>query len=132
MASKQSAFGKFVVCKLVIGSRTSNAEVLSYVHAPKLSCLLLEQQLLVFGKIFRKPSDDVLRSVVFEEESDILKLSTKKRRKGRPKLAWATQVRKVAMMVSTDNLIISLGDEVCWKLMVRKYCRAPCSMPPAA
>ena len=64
---------------------------------------------------FRKPSDDVLRNAVFEEESDILKLSMKKRRGGRPKLAWAIQVRKVAMMVSTDNLSISLRDEFCWK-----------------
>ena len=36
-------------------SRITNAEVLSYVDATKLSDLLLEQQLLVFGKIFRKP-----------------------------------------------------------------------------
>ena len=86
-------------------SRITNAEVLSYVDATKLSDLLLEQQLLVFGKIFRKPVNDVLRKAIFEEESDTLKLCTKTRKRGRPKLAWATEVRKIALLVTADNLI---------------------------
>ena len=113
-------------------SRTSNVEVLSYVGAPKLSNLLLEQQLLVFGKIYRKPSEDILRRAVFEEESDMLKVYNKKRRKGRPKLAWAVQVRKIAMLVCANDLGTTMGNAIKWKTIVRKFCRAPCSIPPAA
>ena len=53
-------------------SRISNVEVLSYVNAVQLGKLLLEQQLCVFGKIFRKPPNDVLRQVVFADNSDTL------------------------------------------------------------
>ena len=111
-------------------SRITNAEVLSYVDVIKLSDLLLEQQLLVFGKIFRKPVNDVLRKAIFEEESDTLKLCTKTRKRGRPKLAWSTEVRKIALLVTADTLTTSMGDGCRWKNAVRKFCRAPCSTPP--
>ena len=51
-------------------SRISNVDVLSCVNAVPLSKLLLEQQLLVFGKIFRKPIHDVLRQVIFANNSE--------------------------------------------------------------
>ena len=104
-----------------------NETVLSYVNAPKLSDLLLEQQLLVFGKIFRKPNTDTLRKAVFEEDSDVLKLHTKRRGRGRPKLAWSVEVRKMAQLVTTESLRVVLGNEVHWKKLVRKFCRSPSS-----
>ena len=113
-------------------SRITNAEVLSYVHAPKLSQLLFEQQLLVFGKMYRRPPHDVLREAIFKEESDVLQLYDKKRRKGRPKLAWAVEVRKMAITICGNDLGSILADEQQWKKCVRKYCRAPCSSSPAA
>lgn len=113
-------------------SRITNAEVLSYVGAPKLSYLLLEQQLLVFGKIPRRPPDDVLRKAVFEDNSDVLHLYRKHRRRGRLKLSWAVEVRKVAIQISPAHLETELLQESSWKKSVRKFCRAPCSIPPAA
>jgi hypothetical protein len=87
----------------------------------------LEQQLLVFGKIFRKPNTDTLRKVVFEEDSDVLKLHAKIRRRGRPKLAWSVEVHKMAQLVTTENLRVVLGDEAQWKKLVRFFCRTPSS-----
>ena len=113
-------------------SRISNKEVLSYVNAVQLSKLLLEQQLLVFGKIYRKGPDDHIRQVLSQENSTALQIHAKRRRIGRPKLAWAVEVRKVAVMVSTENLDVIMNEELQWKRFVRKFCRAPCSMPLAA
>ena len=45
-------------------SRVSNVEVLSRVQGHPLSKLLLEQQLLAFGKIFRLPDDNVVRQAI--------------------------------------------------------------------
>ena len=87
-------------------SRISNTEVLSYVGAVQLSKLLLEQQLLVFGKIFRRPPHDVLRQSVFEANSGVLQVHAKRRRRGRPKLSWAVEVQKVAMEVRIHNYLV--------------------------
>ena len=113
-------------------SRISNIEVLSYVGAHRLSNLLLEQQLLVFGNIYRRPSHDVLRQAIFEEHSVVLQVHAKNRRRGRPKLAWATEVEKMALQVTSDTLSTSMADAACWKKNAQKFCRAQCSMPPAA
>ena len=81
-------------------SRVTNVEVLSQVVAIPLSKLLLEQQLLAFGKVFRRTSSDPLRKAIFQPTSDELVTSTTKRRRGRPKLNWAVEVRKIALVIS--------------------------------
>ena len=86
----------------------------------------------MFGKIFRKGPNDVLRKVVFEENSSALQIHAKMRRRGRPKLAWAVEVRKVAATITVEELGSIMADETRWKNAVRKFCRAPRSMPPAA
>ena len=73
-------------------------------NAVELSKLLMEQQLLVFGKIFRKGPNDVLRKVIFEENSSALQIHAKMRRRGRPKLAWVVEVRKVATTITVEEL----------------------------
>ena len=108
-------------------SRISNVEVLSYVNAVQLSKLLMEQRLLLFGKVFRKPPHDVIRQTIFADDSDALQAHSKRRRRGRPKLIWAVGVRKIAIQVADDNLYSAMTDEKQWGERVRKFCRAPCS-----
>ena len=109
-------------------SRITNETVLSYVGAHKLSKLLLEQQLLIFGKIFRRPCHDVLRQVIFQDNSVALRIHIETRRRGRQKLSWAVQVQKFAMEISGDNLSGAMVDESSWKRCVRRLCRTKISL----
>lgn len=100
-------------------SRVTNVEVLSKVGAVPLSKLLLEQQLLSFGKVFGKPSFDLLRKAIFQPMSDALVANTTKRRRGRPKLSWAVEVRKIAMVISPIQLGLDMEHANKWKQKVR-------------
>lgn len=51
-------------------SRITNETVFSYVGAHKLNILLLEQQLLVFGKIARRPCNYVVRRAISPRRSN--------------------------------------------------------------
>ena len=102
-------------------SRISNLDVLARVNGCTLSKRLLEQQLIAFGKIFRKPDDDIMRQVVFQTGSHELQIHIVHRRRGRPKLNWANEVGKVATIICDGRMV--MADPVKWKLMVRKYCR---------
>ena len=73
-------------------SRVSNKDILERVHATPLSNLLLEQQLIYFGKLFRLPSEDYRRRMIFESESETLRNLASKRRQGRPRLQWIIEV----------------------------------------
>ena len=98
-------------------SRVTNVEVLSRVNAIQLSILLREQQLVLFAKIYRRPPHDVLRQVVFQAGSDQLVLSEKRRRRGRPKLAWATELRKIAVNIGAGSLQDAMGNADKWTKM---------------
>ena len=104
-------------------SRVTNLEVLSRVHGCSLSNLLLEQQLVAFGKIFRKPDDDIMRQIIFQSNSSHLQIHTVRRRRGRPKMNWANEVEKHAQIISDGMMGVSMVDAVHWKEMVRNYCR---------
>ena len=103
-------------------SRVPNSEVLAQVDAQKLSILLLQQQFGLFGKIFRKPHEDVVRQAIFEAGSDQLVMYSKRRRKGRPKLSW---VRKVAIQISGggERLQNMMSNPYVWKRAVKYWCR---------
>ena len=104
-------------------SRVSNLEVLSRVHGCLLSNLLLEQQLVAFWKIFRKPEDDIMRQIMFQSMSSQLQIHMVKRRRGRPKLNWANEVDKHAQIIGDGMMKTSMADPIQWKEMVRTYCR---------
>ena len=106
-------------------SRVSNKTVLGMVHSFPLSRFLLEQQLLLFGKIYRRPLEDVSRRLVFNGPSDELRISTFKRARGRPRLNWAAEVRAHAVEAAgtTSRLRESLGDHDAWRKIVRAYSR---------
>ena len=64
----------------------------------------------MIGKI-RRPCQDVLRQTIFQADSIALRIHTKTRRRGRPKLSWAVQVLKFAMQTSGDGLSGAMVDE---------------------
>ena len=103
-------------------SRVSNKEVLSRVNAVSLSNLLLEQQLLYFGKLFRLDNRDPRRRLVFQSGSAELSILSKKRRRGRPRANWAVEVYTHALRIG-GNLEEVLCDPELWRMKVRCYCR---------
>ena len=105
-------------------SRVSNAEVLASIHAPLLSAMLLEQQLKYFGKVYRRLDTDITRKFVFESSSDQLVEASFKKRRGRPRLSWATDLRKHALNITCNQPVgPAMQFEHAWDLAVRRYCR---------
>ena len=80
-------------------SRISNKDVLKRVQAIPLGNLLLEQQLLYFGKIYRLSNDDIRRQLIFNDSSVSLKTSGNRSR-GRPRAEWSKEVAFHARMAA--------------------------------
>ena len=105
-------------------SRVPNTEVLAQVNSRKLSVLLLQQQLGLFGKIFRKASDDIIRQVVFEAGTDQLVIDSRRRRRGRPKLSWAVELQKIAIQISGGRMYLQqmMANPLVWRSSVKQWC----------
>ena len=107
-------------------SRVSNSTVLKRLETCKLSSLLLEQQLVYFGKVARSSDTSVIRGLVFQPHSYELSQQQIHRRRGRPRLTWSNEVYKHAVSVSQladANLENIIEDALLWKSWIRKYCR---------
>ena len=105
-------------------SRVSNKTILGQARAPKLSILLVEQQLGFLGTIAHCPAECPVRGLVFDEhlcfrEADF------KRRRGRPRLEWAKllQAHVRNMCPNDETLRQRVSDRAGWRGHVRKYCR---------
>ena len=105
-------------------SRISNADVLEKIHARPLSLQLLEQQLLLFGKIFRRPDEDIMRQMVFNPGCETLRTSRIGRARGRPRLSWSTEVYKQATLLNhgSDSFGMLMADAGEWGARVRAFC----------
>ena len=103
-------------------SRVSNANVLDQAAQPKLSKLLLKQQLLLFGRVARAPVDDPLRKVTFCKD---LRPATAQfvRRVGRPRNEWAVMLHKEALKMDEDMSSI-VHNVFEWKRAVHRYCQS--------
>ena len=106
-------------------SRISNAEVLRRCRTVKFSHLLLEQQLLLLGKIARLPNDSIIRSCVFQPDSLELRELNSRRRRGRPRANWMKEmmIRAVQISGSRENLPDLIGNKQQWKQKIRVFCR---------
>ena len=106
-------------------SRISNKDIRQRYGAIRFSFLLLEQQMIYFGKLFRSPESSLLRKLVFEGTSLELKKLHSKRRRGRPRSSWMNEVlyKGLALARNESNLISYLADEKAWKERVREFCR---------
>ena len=82
-------------------SRISNDDVLKAAHSTQLSLLLMRNQLKSFGRIASLDIRNPVRMLIFEpDDTFILKQSTFTRRRGRPRLSWASEIYKVALQLS--------------------------------
>ena len=112
--------------KLSFWSRVSNAEVLASINAPLLSAMLLEQQLKYFGKVYRRMDADITRTFVFQPSSDQLVEASFRKRRGRPRLSWALELRKHAIiLIGNQPLGLAMQSEHDWRLAVQRYCGSP-------
>jgi hypothetical protein len=79
-----------------------------------------KQQLLLFGKVARSPDHSLLRSSTFCPGS--LRPATDRyvRRRGRPRLEWASEVQKIARQLtsSADCLEELVTDTKTWRSIV--------------
>jgi len=106
-------------------SRVSNASVLQQLDATPLSRLLLEQQLGYFGKLARRPATCPARQLVFDEDLSLKSADSVKRR-GRPRLEWASEVYKTARSLFENETTFHecILDSAAWRIAIREYCRA--------
>ena len=91
--------------------------------AKPLSATLLEQQLLYYGDIARKPADNVLRKILFQPQSLHLHRPPGRRRRGRPRDNWANKVHGAVLEIagSVENLGAFVYNKHAWRMAVRRY-----------
>ena len=108
-------------------SRVSNIEVLRRYGMVKFSNLLLEQQLLYFGKLVRLSDESLLHDIVLQPSSVKARNLAGKRRRGRPHMSWINEVyQKARNIVDTEDdyiLYIAILDITGWRSSVRYFCR---------
>ena len=93
----------------------------------RFSYLLLEQQLILFGKYARLPDTSPLRQLIFQERSIEPRARQAGRRRGRPRASWMNEISKMAHRAIKDfsiNLqdLIAQADK--WKMIIRNFCRS--------
>ena len=109
-------------------SRISNNTVLERASSTKLSRTLLRRQLELLAHVARKPDADPVRMSVFKPNTVDLKDRAFKRKRGRPRLTWATKVHKHALHAAgnidalRNFLKYSAEASMAWKAAVRQYC----------
>ena len=85
-------------------SRVSNAEVLSRANHRMLSKILQYRQIMLLKRVADLPSEDVMRTCVFQSDSFNLPGVQGSRRRGRPRKRWAVEVyRFVKSMADYDR-----------------------------
>ena len=111
-------------------SRVRNSEVLQMASRAPLSRRLLEQQLILFGRVAMRPPDSLRRSVLQGGSLDAIG-SASRRRFGRPRDAWMPCVRRAAVRAAGGEAQLHrclLGRDAHiakWRIMVRHFCRGP-------
>ena len=109
-------------------SRISNGVVRGVFGVTKLSHTLLHHQLKLLGKIARQDDSNILRRIVFEDGSIDLRPLSSKRRRGRPRKAWAPELYAIAkrIAVTSQNLKNLWANSATaregWNRAVLQYC----------
>ena len=87
-----------------------------------LEHIILQRQLLFLGKLARRDASDCLRSFVFTPGTFTL-AQPEKRKQGRPRLQWSTEVMKhAARVVAPGSFQHAILDAQKWRQSVSKYC----------
>ena len=94
-------------------------------QAPKLSALLLEQQLIYFGSLAQRPVMCPVRQLVFEDDLTMAKTQFD-RRVGRPRTEWKKEIFKVIdrAFASANEFRVCIANPLNWRKRVRAFCRA--------
>ena len=102
-------------------SRISNEAVLQALQAPKLTDILLQQQLNFFGHIARRAATCPIRQLVFADGGLTIKDEALKRKRGRPRQTWATEIYRVALEMtgSVQCLEEAILNKSAWKAATR-------------
>ena len=102
-------------------SRISNLTVRERANWKSASQLLLEQQLVLFGKVLRSPAEDILQQVSFVPGSLTPATSRYVRVVGHPRKEWIPELLPHAVRIAggEQNLQNSVQDPMHWKKMVR-------------
>ena len=104
-------------------SRVSNATVFRWADSKTASFQLSQQQLLYLGKIARRDQDDPARACIFKPGTLELRELDSKRRVGRPRLEWGSEVQRRAVQLagSSQELNDILMNHWKWRRLVRSY-----------
>ena len=104
-------------------SRVSNAEVLRRAHYRAATDLLLQRQVLLFGKVLRCPRDHVMHQTALIPGTMQPATDRFIRRVGRPRREWISEIRKQAFEVLGGHREVArlVYDPVVWR---RSVCRS--------
>ena len=102
-------------------SRISNMSVRERANWKSASQLLLEQQLVLFGKVLWSPSEDILNQVSFVPGTLTPATSRYIRNVGRQRKEWIPELLPHAMRIagSEQNLQDSVQNPAHWKMIVQ-------------
>ena len=91
---------------------------------PPLSRVLLQRQLLLFGRIAHMANESVMADSIFEHNNVTIK-SHVHRKRGRPRNTWSNEVTKVANKVAHDtDLHEATQNQMSWHKSVKSFCAA--------
>ena len=101
-------------------SRVANEQVMRQAGCRALSAQLRQRQLLLFGLVAGKPDSDPLRAAIFVSGAALPKATAQKRKVGRPRLAWSTQVHRFAVDLAGSQAALekAVADPDRWLLLV--------------
>ena len=87
-------------------SRVANTVVFAKAGQKSLSCQLLHRQLVLYGRLARRPDSCPVRAAVFKPNTvDPLELPGRRRR-GRPRDTWAGKVRHHAVQLAGGEALL--------------------------
>lgn len=111
-----------VICRVQPAylSRVSNKKVLEEAGQRSLEKQMLQQQMLLYGRVARASPSDPLRDLAFVPGG--LEPATARyiRRVGRPRNEWATMVRKECFKMNTQ-FTNDISNEQAWRRAVHTY-----------
>ena len=108
-------------------SRVTNIEVRQTAGCSPLSSTLKERQLLLMGKIARKPADDTIRMCVFRPQT-FEPRTVVARRQGRPRKTWTRELfRECVRIAGSEQALARLWQDSGqaqkeWKQKVKQHC----------
>ena len=104
-------------------SRITNAEVLHATNSKPLRAHLLAHQLQLYGHIARKHPDDPARKATLKDGSIQPRGQEGKRRRGRPRHQWNTEVYREAVRAAGSELKLEelISTKHTWKHCVTQY-----------